>query len=227
MSIAAVSHEQIYGFNYNINSNTVFSSNDEIMFATGTCIVRYDINKKKQSFLMGSQDCIDITAISISASKRFMAFAEITKNSPQIVIYDLRLMVIVKNIILEKQPTSSRVIIIKFSEDDKSLFVQTGAPDWKIYQYKLDKVVLSMVIENTPPSFHPSDMEDPKYNDNDYLYGMCINKDPKCLISVVGKGYLRVFSIKKSSYDYTDISRKNKPAEYLCHCWFNNFCFFF
>lgn len=106
-------------------------------------------------------------------------------------------------------------MIIKFSEDDKYLFVQTGAPDWKIYQYKLDKAVLSMVIENTPPSFHPSLMDNPKYNDNDYLYEMCINKDPKYLISVVGKGYLRIFSFKKGSYDYIDISRPDRPTVIL------------
>lgn len=74
------------------------------MFATGTCIVRYDINKKKQFFLMGSQDCIEITALSISSNKRFMAFAEITEKVSQIIIYDLRLMVIIKTIILDKLP---------------------------------------------------------------------------------------------------------------------------
>lgn len=77
-------------------------STDEIMYATGTCIIRYDINRKKQFFLMGSQDCIEITALSLSTSKRFMAFSEITEKVSQIVIYDLRLMVVVKNIILEK-----------------------------------------------------------------------------------------------------------------------------
>jgi len=55
-------------------------------------------------------------------------------------------------------------------------------------------------------------MDDPKYNDNDYLYEMNINKDPKYLISVLGRGYLRIYSFKKGSYDYYDISRPNKPA---------------
>jgi len=109
-------------------------------------------------------------------------------------------------------------MIIKFSEDNKFLYAQTGAPDWKIYQYKLDKAILSMVIENTPPSFHPSLMDDPSYNDNDYLYEMNINKDPNYLISVVGKGYLRIYSIKKGSYDIIDITRPEKPAvKYIIH----------
>jgi len=56
---------------------------------------------------MGSQDCIEITAISISYNKRFMAFAEITEKASQIIIYDLRLMVIIKNIVLEKLPKST------------------------------------------------------------------------------------------------------------------------
>ncbi|KAG4096896.1 WD40 repeat-like protein [Neocallimastix lanati (nom. inval.)] len=223
MSIAAVAHEQIYGINYNVNTNTIFTNNEEIIYAVGTCIVRYDVNRKKQFFIMGSQDCIEITAISISYNKRFMAFAEITEKASQIIIYDLRLMVIIKNIVLEKLPKSTRIMIIKFSEDDKYLYAQTGAPDWKIYQYKLDKALLTMVVDNLPPSFNFSLMDDPKYNDNDYLYEMNINKDPKYLISVLGRGYLRIYSFKKGSYDYYDISRPNKPAEYICHCWLNNF----
>ncbi|ORX44505.1 WD40 repeat-like protein [Piromyces finnis] len=223
MSIAAVAHEYIYGINYNINSNALFSTNDEILFVTGTCIIRYDINKKKQFFLMGSQECIEISALCISNNKRFLTFAEITDTIIHIVVYDLRLMVIVKNIPLEKLPKNTRVMIIRFSDDDKYLYIQTGAPDWKIYQYKLDKAVLTMVINNMPPSYHPNLLDDPNYNDNDYLYEMSINKDPKFLVSVVGKGYLRVFSFKKGSYDYIDISRPDKPTEYLCHCWLNNY----
>ncbi|KAL6588697.1 WD40 repeat-like protein [Neocallimastix sp. 'constans'] len=223
MSIASIAHEQIYGINHNINTNTIFTNNDEIMYATGTCIIRYDINKKKQFFLMGSQDCVEITALTLSPNRKFMAFAEITDKFSQIIIYDLRLTVIIKNIVIDKLPKSTRIMIIKFSEDNKFLYAQTGAPDWKIYQYKLDKAILSMVIENTPPSFHPSLMDDPSYNDNDYLYEMNINKDPNYLISVVGKGYLRIYSIKKGSYDIIDITRPEKPAEYLCHCWINNF----
>jgi len=193
------------------------------MYATGTCIIRYDINRKKQLFLMGSQDCVEITALSLSTSKRFMAFSEITEKVSQIVIYDLRLMVVVKNIILEKVTKNTRVIMVKFSEDDKFLYVQIGAPEWKIFQYKLDKSVLSMIIDNVPPSYDPSLHNDASYNDNDYFYEMNINKDPRYLISAVGKGYLRVFSLKKGSYDYIDISRPGYQSDYLCHCWINNF----
>jgi len=64
-----------------------------------------------------------------------------------------------------------------------------------------------MIIENTPPSYDPSFHSDINYNDNDYLYEMNINKDPRYLISVVGKGYLRIYSFKKGSYNYIDISR--------------------
>jgi len=61
---------------------------------------------------MGSYDCNEIVAISISTNKRFMAFAEMTEKGYQIIVYDLRLMVIVKNILLEK--ASKNAVNIKF-----------------------------------------------------------------------------------------------------------------
>ena len=82
------------------------------MYATGTCIIRYDINKKKQFFLMGSQDCVEITALTLSPNRKFMAFAEITEKFSQIIIYDLRLTVIIKNIVIDKLPKSTVIYII-------------------------------------------------------------------------------------------------------------------
>ena len=64
---------------------------------------------------MGSQNCNEITALTISINKRFMAFAEITDKGVQVVVYDLRLMVIVKNIVLEKLPKNTVIIMMSIN----------------------------------------------------------------------------------------------------------------
>ncbi|RKP18864.1 WD40 repeat-like protein, partial [Rozella allomycis CSF55] len=177
------------------------------IYPSGSNVIIYHIEQKTQKILNIGEHCIEITAISLSDNKRFLAVAELSPhNYSAISILDMATMR--KRRVLTVPDFSKAFTNIVFSHDNKCLLASSGEPDWSLFYWSWEKGKLlgqqklsmpaSATIEHI--SFHPQDTTH---------------------ICVTGNCMFKMFRHTEGGFKSTNLHKFDTKC-YTSHMWVSN-----
>lgn len=108
-----------------------------LMFPVGKCIALHNISSNNQRFLEASCLSSSITALAVSANKKFVAIAE-GGDSPQVQIVDTVTRKR-RKVLSVGDLNSDRFVALGFSSDGRHLVTQGGPPGWGLYYWNWER----------------------------------------------------------------------------------------
>ncbi len=163
MSIAGIEYKHVFGLKPDVNGGVGFLDDQTVIYPTGSNLVFYNHENKSQRFIHLSDKADAMTAIAVSANKRWLAVAESGKK-PQIVIHELTTFRKRKVLQCPPEMESKQFISLGFSGDAKYLVTLSSSPDWTLtfWSWEKGKVLASIRTTNQPEKLINLGREQPK-----------------------------------------------------------------
>jgi hypothetical protein len=134
-----VSPRFIFGVNGSIRNNLHLIEEHKLLYTAGHNVVVYSTDEKNQYFLPGQEGTEKITAIAVSASKRYLAVCERTtkvEGGGLCTIYDINSQKKKQTLpdpdVDNREYNSREFLSAAFSwkDENKYIVTLTGQPDW-------------------------------------------------------------------------------------------------
>lgn len=190
MSIASVSHSQVFGIKQDIKDNLYSVDDDTILFPAGSNVIV--MQKTHKRFIPVSEKSEAITAITISPDRHLLAIAE-KSSKPSICIFDIssarrrRQLTAYSETCLSKEFSS-----LSFSSDSKYLLAQLSHPDWMLHYYAWDKGKLIATISSA--------------EGNQKVLQVSVNPLDGTVIFVLGDTFLRLYRYAEGEMRNVDLA---------------------
>ncbi|KAF1332535.1 Wd domain-containing protein, partial [Globisporangium splendens] len=167
------------------------------------------MESKEQQFIHGMEtgSTGGITALCVSATKRYVAIAE--KGEKAVVhIHDLNTLRKRKTLLMAEN-MSDTCVWVAFSGDHKYCLTQGGAPDWvlSLWLWEKTKLIASVKASNQAGG---------AVNQVDFS-----PNDPTA-ICVTGNGIVKFFRFIDGQLRLQTTPLKHESANFLCHAWVND-----
>ncbi|DBA01209.1 TPA: hypothetical protein N0F65_002344 [Lagenidium giganteum] len=208
-SNAMLIHRYLFGIKGSVKNNIAFADENLVVYPCGHNVVIHNMESKEQQFIHGmeSGSIGGITALCVSATKRYVAIAE--KSDKALVhIHDLNTLRKRKTLSLLDN-MSDTCVWVAFSGDHKYCLTQGGAPDWvlSLWMWEKTKLITSVKASNQAGG---------AINQVDFS-----PNDPTT-ICVSGNGIIKSFKFVDGQLRLQPTPLKREPANFLCHAWIND-----
>ncbi|ORC87157.1 WD repeat domain 65 [Trypanosoma theileri] len=206
-----------------------------LMYPVGKTVAVHNLGANTQRFFEAGIRSFGLTALAVSANKKFIAVAE-GGAVPQIQIID-SVTRKRRKVLTVQDVDSDRFVAMDFSSDGRHLVTQAGGPQWKLYYWNWERskplaftsiVADIMVDENLPPNASVS-VSTSESRGRDHTTNVsappvsCVSICPEdpLLMAVSGLGVMRF-------YRYVDGILQSQPlagyplertSNFLTHTW--------
>mmetsp|Transcript_31356 Transcript_31356/g.74513 ORF Transcript_31356/g.74513 Transcript_31356/m.74513 type:complete len:1197 (-) Transcript_31356:67-3657(-) len=205
MSMAALLHRHLFGVKGDVRDPVCYVDEQTVLYPAGhnTCI--FNLEQRIQRFLPGTDKTEEITAITVSANKKFVAVAE-KSDKGVITIFDLHSLKR-RRLLTATDSLAKEFVSLAFSPDSKLLMAQGGAPDWCLTVWTWDK---AKFVATAKTSVTP----------NALVYQCSFCPTDNSLIAVTGNQIFKQFKLVDSNLKpLPNALNKREPQNYLCHAW--------
>eukprot|EP00501_MAST-03F_sp_TOSAG23-6_P000811 GSMAST32.ASY1.ANO1.841.1 assembled CDS len=193
----------LYGFNSRVNGSVLYVDENTIIYPCGHGVVLLNMETKAQHIFSSSEETSDITALSLSPNKRFLAVAESTEFAT-VSIYDIEKKRKRRELSL---PDSETVVSMCFSPDGKQLLTQGGPPKWTAVLWVWDKMKPLMSTSTNSETFKT-------------IYNVSFQPEDNSVICCSGNGVLKFFRIVDNSFKpLANGLKKRDPQNFLAHAF--------
>ncbi|OUM64726.1 hypothetical protein PIROE2DRAFT_8413, partial [Piromyces sp. E2] len=210
MSLVAISYNQVFGINNNIDNNVFFIDEGMVMFSSGKHIVAYNVDHKVQRFFPICDEG-QIDYIAQSRDRSLMVIIESNPGKILLHLFDvLNLRRTLTYEIITENEEKMDIVYASFTDENNLLFIQTGKPDWTLlfYSFKQSKILATAdtcpeedgIVKEVIPSY---------YHDN--------TKNKK--VSVVGGHYINVYEYGITLKKIYTCKKLTQREVYRCHDW--------
>ncbi|CAD2221518.1 hypothetical protein ADEAN_000905000 [Angomonas deanei] len=127
----------VFGIRAEVKSCVQWLDDNTLLYPAGALLTLHNLNSNNQRFIESTYQCTGITAVAVSANKKFIAFAESGEN-PQVQIID----VVTRKrrkVLSVADVGSDRFVSLAFSADGRHLVTQGGAPEWNMYYWNWER----------------------------------------------------------------------------------------
>ncbi|KAK9867435.1 hypothetical protein WJX84_001996 [Apatococcus fuscideae] len=145
MSLSALLPKYLFGLRKDVKDNVHYVDDVTIVYPAGHNIVIYWTDSKTQKFVPGNLESEDITAITLSPNKRFLAMAERAEKG-MITIFDLQTLKR-RKVLVSVDTGSKEIVSLAFSPDTKLLAAQGGPGEWNLVVWSWEKAKQVAVIK--------------------------------------------------------------------------------
>ncbi|GMH89255.1 hypothetical protein TL16_g11401 [Triparma laevis f. inornata] len=198
--------QHIFGLQGSVKNNVHFVEEGVIIYPSGASTVVYRSDTREMDLIPTTSDCLSITSLSVSPSRRFIAVAESTSERGIVNIYDANTMRRRKMLDL-KELESKRINWVVFSADTKQCLTLGGSPDYLMCLWNVEKAV-KVITSISLASPNGAEV---------YKATFC-PADPS-VICVTGQGVLRFFRVLEGGFRPVTLNIKREPQDYTCQCW--------
>ncbi|KND04574.1 uncharacterized protein SPPG_00295 [Spizellomyces punctatus DAOM BR117] len=235
MSIAAVAHRHVFGLKGDVNNCIAYLDEQTVIYPAGHNSILYNTESKIQRFIPVTEKCEGITAMAVSANKRYIAIGE-RSDKPLCALYDLHTLRRRKT--LSPQDTEGKDFVsIAFSSDAKYILTQTGPPDWTLYYWSWEKakMMASVKTANLPVEkgashgvtagaqgsvavLSSTSMVAREAAFGSVVYEVSFNPTDNTQLCVIGNGIFKLFRYQEGVLKAFAI-QKGDLKNYMSHCW--------
>lgn len=145
MAIAEAKYIRAFGVSPSVAGCLAFKNERTLMYACGANCVMHDLQNGTQEFLPASPECSGITAMAVSAKRRYVAICEQGQDA-KATVWELSTM------LKKSEITTSECksfISAAFSADPKYLITLGGAPDYMLIYWAWDKGKIHAQVKAT------------------------------------------------------------------------------
>ncbi|KAI8901791.1 hypothetical protein BC833DRAFT_76653 [Globomyces pollinis-pini] len=220
MSIAGIEYRHVFGLKASTTGNLFFLDEQTVIYPAGANVIFYNHDTKTQRFIHLSEKAEDMTTITVSPNKKWLAIGEQGKK-PQCVIHELTSFRKRKALSIPDLEAKEFVSIC-FSGDSKFLVTQSGGPDWLLHFWSWEKSKILASVrttnqeKNAITSFQRDDKKDSTYGA--VVYQCLMNPMDNTQISVVGNGIFRIYRFSEGQLKLSS-NPKIDQRNVLCHTW--------
>ncbi|ORX56083.1 WD40 repeat-like protein [Piromyces finnis] len=209
MSLVAISYNQVFGINNNINNNLFFIDEGMVMFSSGKHLVAYNVDHKVQRFFPICDEG-EIDYIAQSLDKSLMVIIESNPGKILLHLFDiLNLRKTLTYEIITDSNDKMEIIYASFTEEKYLLFIQTGKPNWTLFLYSFKQSKILSTADTCPEEDGIVKEVIPNYYSN--------RKTKK--VSVVGGHYINVYEYGVSLTKMYTCRKLSQREVYCCHDW--------
>ncbi|RKO94545.1 hypothetical protein BDK51DRAFT_19442, partial [Blyttiomyces helicus] len=184
------------------------------IYPAGANSILYNVETKLQRFIPVSECSGGITAMAVSASKRYVAIAERGEHAT-CSIYDLHSLRKRKSLSPPDGDTKE-FISLAFSSDAKYVITQSGAPDWTLYYWTWEK---TKVMAHVRTACIPSDPVTPGVSGGTAVYQVSFSPTDNTELCIVGNGIFALFRYQEGMLKRSKGNKLFETKNFLCHCW--------
>eukprot|EP00744_Colponema_vietnamica_P001225 GILI01002055.1.p1 GENE.GILI01002055.1~~GILI01002055.1.p1 ORF type:complete len:1251 (-),score=376.19 GILI01002055.1:222-3974(-) len=207
-SAASLNLRHVFGLKGDVTNNIAYVEENLVVYPSGHNTILYNTENKTQKFFPGTDGAEAITALAVSPSKRYLAVAEKGERA-MVTVYDLVTMK--KRKMLSTPEVQSREFVsICFSQENKFLLTQGGAPDWTLVYWAWDKVKPTAFIKVSNAQGAP-------------IYNCSFNPTDSTLVCVTGNTIFKYFRVQEGQFkQIPSMMNKREPQNYLAHTWLSD-----
>eukprot|EP00854_Cymbomonas_tetramitiformis_P012413 gene12413-14666_t len=205
MSISTLIPRHVFGLKGDVRENIHYIDESTVLYPAGHNTVLYSTEQKIQKFIPGTVDTQGITAIAVSASRKFVAVAE-KADKAIITIFDLH--TLKRRKVLSSADTGSQEYVsIAFSPDGKIIAAQGGAPEWNLMLWIWEKSKVQSMAKSSNPQ-------------GNAIYQVSFNPQDSSILAVAGNQVIKLFRAAETSLKpLPAMLGKREPQNYQCHAW--------
>ena len=207
---ASLSLVSTFGIKGNIRGNIHYLDETIAVYPCGHVVVIYNTETKMQSFIRAADSSVDITAVAVSPNGRTIAVAESTPTTATVSLHDAHTLKKRKVLSLSESQATD-FVSISFSSDSKCLLTQSGAPDWSLSCWSIEKgkqLAMCKVSNTQGAPIHQADFSP-------------FDNTSAC---ASGDGILKFFKFQDGILKNAIINMKRESQHYLCHVWLPGEC---
>ncbi|TMW63634.1 hypothetical protein Poli38472_002575 [Pythium oligandrum] len=196
----------LFGIKGNVKNHIAFADENLVVYPCGHNVVIHNMESKEQQFIHGMEagSIGGITAMCVSANKRYVAIAEKAEKAV-VHIHDVTTLRRRKTLSMTEN-MSDTCVYVAFSSDHKYCLTQGGAPDWTLSLWLWEKTKIITSIKATNQAGGAVNQVDFSPND-------------PTAICVSGNGIIKFFRFIDGQLRLQATSLKREPANFLCHAW--------
>ncbi|XP_029990136.1 cilia- and flagella-associated protein 57 [Sphaeramia orbicularis] len=204
MSTVVAQPHFMFGLRSGVTNNVCFCDEQTVVFPSGNNCVCYNNVQKNQKFIPGSDRSRGMTALAISANRRYLAVSECGDRAT-ITVFDLQHEQGRKRKVLTAGDVQVQEFgCMAFSPDSKYLIGQTSGPDWVLIFWLWEKhKVLAMVTTTTS---------------NNPITQVSFNPYNNMQLCVSGSGVFKPFRYAEGTLRQSSFP-KVESVNFLCHTW--------
>ena len=208
MSLTTLIPRIVFGLKGDSKNNLQYTDDNTLVYPAGRNVIVYQTEQKSQRFISGTADTDGITALAVSANKKYVAVAE-RADKAVITVYDLQTLKR-RKVLATSEVASKEYVSINFCPDGKYIAAQGGAPDWTLVIWLWEKTKIGSSIRSSSQQGAPL-----------YQASFC-PLDPT-LISVCGDGIFKTFRISDSGIKQLPSALAKREAQnYLSFAWLSD-----
>lgn len=148
MTMAVAQPRHIFGLKGEVSNNIAYHDDQTLVYPSGANCILYNIDRKTQKFIPGSEKNEGMTAMAVSPNRRYVAIAEKGAERATITVYDLHSLR-KRKILSSTEVQSTEYVSLAFSPDSKYLVAQGGRPDYTLLYWTWEK---SKIMASTKTS---------------------------------------------------------------------------
>ncbi|KAM6217017.1 cilia- and flagella-associated protein 57 [Rhynchocyon petersi] len=208
MSTAVAQLLHVFGLQAHVANNLVFFDEQTIIFPSGNHCVKYNMDRKWQKFISGSEKSQGMLALAISPNRRYLAISETVQEKPVITIYELSAIPCRKRKILNSFDFPvQKFISMAFSPDSKYLLAQTSTPESNLVYWLWEKQKVMAIVRTD--------------TQNNAIYQVSFNPQDNTQVCVTGNGIFKLLRFAEGTLKQTNFQR-GEPQNYLSHAWLSD-----
>jgi WD40 repeat protein len=203
--------KHLFGFKSDVANCVIHVDDHRVAYVSGHNVVSYSTEDRSMQFYPGIEGTITITALALSANRRFLAVAERARTAI-VSIFDMSSNK-KKRTMTTTDCASEEYVSMAFpsGSENKFLATQGGAPDWTLvlWQWDRTRVVSTAKIAYTGSVCQVS------FNILDYSLGIVCTGNANIKCHKITEGQLKQQAFNGLAKKENHVSSTN----YLCHSW--------
>jgi cilia- and flagella-associated protein 57 len=205
MSIAALLPRHVFGLKADVRDCFSYLDEQTVVYPAGANLVVYNLEQRTQRFLPATEKTEEITAMAVSANKKFIAVAEKAEKG-LVTVFDVQTLKR-RRLLTTLESSSKEFVSVAFSQDAKFLVALGGAPDFTLVVWIWEKAKYVASVKLQPPP-------------NVAIYACSFAPGEGNILCVIGNGVFKQFKLTEAALKLLpNPLSKREPQNFLSHAW--------
>lgn len=194
----------IFGLRTSVTNNLCYIDEHTLVYPSGNNCVCFNTVERSQRFIPGSDRSPGLSALAISANRRYLAAAESGERASITVLDLLHEQGRKRKVLSPGDLQLQEFVCMAFSPDSKFLIAQSGGPEWTLILWLWEKQKILATV-TTGSSKH-------------VITQISFNPHNNMQLCVSGSGVLKLYRYTEGALKQTSFP-KVESVHFLCHAW--------